>query len=1289
MHHGAPHYYKGYAGGVVISLCPELALCVHTVIPVGERLLLVRAVCRDFDITMGGFYSFLSRSTRANNATLRARAWTDLRNAVAALPARTTLILCMDANTPGRRGGPGFGPCGPHPRGPDPDDLNIEDLCDTNRALQLELVNTHRVLHGASWGDRLTGQTSRTNWGWSRLDYIAVRDRDLRHVRLMVVGEDGWPLQAPVDHLQLRMVIDARSATHFRTPVPPTLGCARLCPTKLRDTVLVRAFRTELRARLAPHVMEQQARTACGLHAMMEETLQDVASQFFAMPSGARPPHPLKLDWDRDMDDAARRAFEEYWAAEARVIGHTRRCALACATPAGPACPRCETLLADLRLYRHRRKLATRRLRRKLVEQTVDRIVKAAQEHRTGDMHAAAATLFARRPGAGTARCAVPDPDAVVAHLALPPREGFERAGVPLAQEMQDELEHAAQIPREERAAREEVIAELDTGAVEAAYAATPWKKAVKRGTTPSAVLRVAAPIIAPLAVLMFTMIISHGWWPQAARDASMALLPKATRATSDDALDAFRVICLLARLFLPLMSQLARTVKTQILTHREEFATQFGFLPGSSCLHALMLLHTICARAHAAGACVIVFLIDLRKAFDSIPREELDSALRAVEVAHGWRLVATDGLGTGLAGRHGETAYELHTPQGVRRVVVPYGVRQGSIEGPILFLILYSLAMTRARARWAAMNIPLIHVHSDLGDTDLTFDLFADDLTGMLLRITVLQFVVLLQELVRTFREFHLEFAFPKCSFLLIQAGVGARAWAAAWPAVGQGLPGFPEIKRVAHAPVLGGSISAGDPQASVGYELKRRRARTLVAFDRMGRRLTGSSILSRRLKIELLQAYVLSIMLYAVPALGPISEAEGRKLEGVQGRMLRRMFPKKKASPSPSTRGPARRGAPDRPGLPLNVGSPPASGARQGPPQRVVPVLDTDLHQEALLGLLKRVRMPSIEARIRLARLRFAASWERWPASLRAVVMHPILPFEAAQTEVTHRGAMVAIMQVFCALRGELGCGSPIPDGPNLLHELGAPASSPPEHPLEWMEWHAHLSPGAHRRISRALLESPVVLAPPPPCALLACWTCSRLCRGWRGLTQHRRMSRRCADGVVQPTLRLDVALKSLPLSLPGARPERWAADAQPGATLGCPVCGHAMLKISRMASAADKKKARAVLSTHLRHSWKVRGVRVHSPCGPALEKWCRDHLSLAAWGLSDAAQRAMPCLEPSAAIVSKAAIKLAVNRTRAREALAKAQRESASELAYRIAHPQGAKRAEGGGITPWLGA
>ena len=135
---------------------------------------------------------------------------------------------------------------------------------------------------------------------------------------------------------------------------------------------------------------------------------------------------------------------------------------------------------------------------------------------------------------------------------------------------------------------------------------------------------------------------------------------------------------------------------------HSLLFSEQSGFRPGHSCETALLRMNDTWAAAIDRGDINCVILLDLRKAFDLINHECLLKKINIYQCddnANTW-------FSSYLTGRTQQTTF---IGQLSKTAAITAGARQGSIIGPLLF-ILY-------------MNDLPLHIHNDINT-------FADDST-------------------------------------------------------------------------------------------------------------------------------------------------------------------------------------------------------------------------------------------------------------------------------------------------------------------------------------------------------------------------------------------------------------------------------------------------------------------------------------------------------------------------------------------------------------------------------
>ncbi|CAK0834272.1 unnamed protein product, partial [Prorocentrum cordatum] len=122
----------------------------------------------------------------------------------------------------------------------------------------------------------------------------------------------------------------------------------------------------------------------------------------------------------------------------------------------------------------------------------------------------------------------------------------------------------------------------------------------------------------------------------------------------------------------------------------------QFGALAGRSTRDAIAIVAEVIRRYRLHGRAprlgsttvpgmLMAVMIDLEKAFDLIDRDDIWQALEALAARREVRLTVEE--------LHEGTCYiarGIRTNRPARKLLIPRGVRQGSVEGPILFVAVY-----------------------------------------------------------------------------------------------------------------------------------------------------------------------------------------------------------------------------------------------------------------------------------------------------------------------------------------------------------------------------------------------------------------------------------------------------------------------------------------------------------------------------------------------------------------------------------------------------------------------
>ena len=286
----------------------------------------------------------------------------------------------------------------------------------------------------------------------------------------------------------------------------------------------------------------------------------------------------------------------------------------------------------------------------------------------------------------------------------------------------------------------------------------------------------------------------------------------------------------------------------------------------------------------------VFQVLFDLSKAFDLIDRER---AWRAME-----KRGASAACLSLLRSTHAGTASRLHDDCGrtVRKVATSLGVRQGSVEGPTVFTVMYDETLQTIQAdrnEWLAVFCDpalrtsrieaSMEMQEALGET-----VFMDDLSQML----VARDESAVEEMIQRTSERLAADGFTvnsgKLEVTAKALGTGERnknAMIQRGKVTVQAGTKKLKVKKVAK--YLGSQMSI---DGSVNREIEARTTASRQAHHRLTPRVWRSNALSERIKVRLWRALVQSILLYALEA-RVLDVGAAERLEKTQIRCLRHL--------------------------------------------------------------------------------------------------------------------------------------------------------------------------------------------------------------------------------------------------------------------------------------------------------------------------------------------------------------------------------------------------------------
>ena len=199
-----------------------------------------------------------------------------------------------------------------------------------------------------------------------------------------------------------------------------------------------------------------------------------------------------------------------------------------------------------------------------------------------------------------------------------------------------------------------------------------------------------------------------------ALKTSEIAFLGKAKKDAADP-VNGWRTISLQAHGGKAIMRCIWRQILPKVAPKISE--AQFGGVPGKGTREAVLVATENIARFHKATkgsgkSCspqmyLAAVLFELEKAFDKVDRTTAFAALTAK--------AQTAGLDMYLEEMHTGTHYKIRDRSGQiqRQVSISRGVRQGSVEGPLIFVACYDLVLHGIQERREAAELSSISARS------------------------------------------------------------------------------------------------------------------------------------------------------------------------------------------------------------------------------------------------------------------------------------------------------------------------------------------------------------------------------------------------------------------------------------------------------------------------------------------------------------------------------------------------------------------------------------------------
>ena len=336
------------------------------------------------------------------------------------------------------------------------------------------------------------------------------------------------------------------------------------------------------------------------------------------------------------------------------------------------------------------------------------------------------------------------------------------------------------------------------------------------------------------------------------------------------DPVNGWRTISLLSHRGKALMRCLWRQILPKVAPKISE--AQFGRVPGKGTREAVEIIASFYKATKGPGKSrnppmyLAAVLFDLEKAFDKVDRPTVFAALSAkAQMA---------GLDMYLEEMHDGTYHKTRDLNGQieRQVLISTGVRQGSVEGPLIFVACFDLVLHGIQGRREAAELSSISASSrathsgDESVVPVNEIAFVDDLLPFLIFVSWEHLTGWIHAVIEVFEANHLKANVGKLEILLEAAGRGnARANRVI-------SAGKVEIKIRGHKQVpkkkavyLGVCL---DISGSVAGETDERMTKAKRVHARLANNVWKSRLLTWNVKWRLWQALVLSVMIYCLEA-------------------------------------------------------------------------------------------------------------------------------------------------------------------------------------------------------------------------------------------------------------------------------------------------------------------------------------------------------------------------------------------------------------------------------------